>query len=50
MPLPWSGNIEFAKDRRLAMKKELMLLALRFALFVAPVGITYLVSLEGYFG
>ena len=48
--LPWSGNIKFVKDRRLAMKKELMLLALRFALFVAPVAITYLVSLEGYFG
>ena len=50
MPLPRCGNVKFVKDRRLAMKKELMLLALRFALFVAPVAITYLVSLEGYFG
>ena len=32
------------------MKKELMLLALRFALFAAPVATTYFVSLEGYFG
>ena len=48
--MPWSGSMEFAKDRRLAMKKELMLLALRFALFAAPVAITYLISLEGYFG
>jgi hypothetical protein len=50
MPLPWSGNFNFTRDRRLAMKKELMLLALRFALFAAPVAITYLISLEGYFG
>jgi hypothetical protein len=49
-PLPWRGNINIVKDRRLAMKKELMLLALRFALFAAPVAITYFVSLEGYFG
>ena len=48
--MPSSGTMDTDKDRRLAMKKELMLLALRFALFVAPVGITYLVSLEGYFG
>jgi hypothetical protein len=49
-PLPWPGNINIVRDRRLAMKKELMLLALRFALFAAPVAITYFVSLEGYFG
>ena len=42
--LPWSGNLDIAKDGRSAMKKELMLLALRFALFAAPVAVMYLVS------
>jgi hypothetical protein len=37
MSLPWSGNLDFGKEREVAIKKQLMLLALRFALFTAPV-------------
>jgi len=44
MSLPCSGNVHKAQGEEVAMKKELMLVALRFALVIAPIGVMYLVG------
>jgi hypothetical protein len=44
MSLPCSGNLHKAQREEVAMKKELILLALRFALLIAPIGVMYLVG------
>jgi hypothetical protein len=44
MSLPCSRNLHKRQGEEVAMKKELMLVALRFALVIVPIGVMYLVG------